>query len=101
MRATRGSPRLEVAQASAAGEAHSSIRRLHLALGGLGRVTGPRVLRNDWSRLPQYRWEATSFADVQAVIALLWPDLGPTKRAAARDALGLYLRRVRERRLPS
>ena len=80
-------PRLELAQASQTGQPHSSLLRFHAAVGGIGRVSGPRTLKSDWSRLPQFRWEASSFETVQAVLALLWNDLGAVKRSDARRAL--------------
>jgi hypothetical protein len=83
---TSAYPRLELAQASETGAPHSSLLRFHQAVLCLGRVTGPRSLNNAWSRLPQFRWEASSFEAVQAVLALLWNDLGPGKRADARRA---------------
>ena len=94
----RGAPRLELPQATSDGRPHSALVRFQAAVNGIGRITGPRVPSNQWSRLPQHRWEATSFPGVQAVIALLWRDLGPTKRIAAASALTAYAERRRRRR---
>ncbi len=80
-------PRLELAQASQTGQPHSSLQRFHAAVGGIGRVSGPRTVKSGWSRLPQFRWEASSFESVQAVLALLWNDLGAVKRSDAHRAL--------------
>ena len=94
---TRGAPRLELPQATTGGHPHSALVRFHAAVSGIGRITGPRVPSSEWSRLPQHRWEATGFASVQAVIALLWRDLGPTKRQATERALTTYAQRRRTR----
>jgi hypothetical protein len=57
---------------------------------GVGRLRGPRMLANSWSKLPQYVWCAKSFEDVQFAVALLWRWLGPVKRVQARQALLRY-----------
>jgi hypothetical protein len=67
-------------------ELPETLTRVALAL-GVGRLRGPRMLANGWSKLPQYVWCARSFEDVQFAVALLWTWLGPVKRAQACDAL--------------
>jgi ssDNA-binding Zn-finger/Zn-ribbon topoisomerase 1 len=52
---------------------------------GLGRIHGPE--RRPRRERPQYVWQAGSFEDCQAVLALLWPWLGTIKRAQAARAL--------------
>lgn len=97
--AGHGAPRLELPQASADGHPHSSLLRLHHVV-GVGRISGPRYLKSSWSKLPQCRWEATSFESAQAVIAMLWPYLGRVKRDEAHGAFAAYIRRARRSSLP-
>lgn len=84
-----GPPRLYLAMASNAVAPHSAPVRFHRVV-GVGSIRGPRYLTDGWSRLPQWRWEATSFEDAQAVIGMLWNALGAVKRAQARAALDAY-----------
>ena len=76
---------MSIAQASING-LPLTLTRVALVL-GVGRLRGPRMLTNSWSKLPQYVWCARSFEDVQFAVALVWTWLGPVKRAQARDAL--------------
>lgn len=64
-----------------------SLLRFKAAVLGLGTIAGPRLRREGWGRLPQYRWETWDFARTQAVISLLWPWLTDEKRTQARAAL--------------
>jgi hypothetical protein len=52
---------------------------------GLGKVNGPyRQRHNDrWSRKPQYVFRANGHDAIQAIAAMLWFKLGPTKREQA------------------
>jgi hypothetical protein len=79
---------ISIAQAGTAG-VPGTLTRVQLVL-GVGRLRGPRMLANPWSKLPQYVWCARSFEDVQFAVAMLWQWLGPVKRAQARDALFRY-----------
>lgn len=54
---------------------------------GTGSVTGPRMVPSAWSRLPQYRWQATGRHVVSAAAKVIWPWLGPVKRAEMRAAM--------------
>jgi hypothetical protein len=87
---TSGPPSLEVPQAEVDGKPSSSLLRFQAAL-GRGRISGPRVVPSAWSKLPQYRWQAGSFEDVQFVASGLWTWLGGEKRADLSDALNAYL----------
>lgn len=91
-----GPPSLEVPQADVDGGPSSSLLRFRAAL-GRGRISGPRLVPSSWSRLPQYRWQAGSFEDVQFVTGTLWRWLGLEKRSDLRDALIGY---TEERRRP-
>jgi len=93
-----GPPSLYLAQASTEDGPHSSLVRLHRAVGGLGRISGPRYLPDEWSKRPQWRWEATSFEASQCVIAMLWAHLGQVKRMKTRDAFIGYTSRRRAAR---
>ena len=84
-----GPPSLEIPQAEVDGRPSSSLLRFRAAL-GRGRISGPRVVPSAWSKLPQYRWQAGSFEDVQFVAATLWTWLSADKRADLRGALGDY-----------
>ena len=79
---------MSIAQAGAAG-LPATLTRVAFVLAA-GRLRGPRMLANPWSKLPQYVWCARSFEDVQLSVALLWAWLGPVKRAQARQALLRY-----------
>lgn len=76
---------MSIGQAST-GALPETLTRVALVL-GVGRLRGPRMLDNAWSKLPQYVWCAKSFEDVQVAVALLWTWLGPVKRTQARNAL--------------
>ena len=51
--------------------------RFHRAVGGIGKVVGPRIGHNGKDR---WDFRATSFQNVQAVIAMIWPWLSSPKR---------------------
>jgi hypothetical protein len=71
--------RMELAQASY-GDVPETLQRFH-ALVGVGQISGPRLLRNPWSKLPQYRWRVGGPDNVGSVVRLLWPWLSAVKRA--------------------
>jgi len=56
------------------------LMRFRAAVLGVGAITGPDT--ND-----MYVWRARGFQEAQATVALLWPQLGPVKRAQAADAM--------------
>jgi len=87
----RRSIRISIAQASANGPPETLLR-MRAAL-GTGRIRGPFRMASPWSKLPQYEWNAASFEEVQHSVALIWPWLGPVKRAQARSALVRYRHR--------
>jgi len=47
---------------------------------GAGSITGPRTVPSPWSKLPQYRWRLTRFADIERVVAMLYPYADVVKR---------------------
>ena len=53
----------------------------------VGSITGPRVVPSPWSKLPQYRWRAEGRHVVSAAAKVIWPWLGPVKRAEIRAAI--------------
>lgn len=59
---------------------------------GVGKVNGPYVVRNSKypNRKPQWRYGVQTFEHVQAVIAMLWPWLGETKRVQGLKAISAY-----------
>jgi hypothetical protein len=63
------------------------LERFRLAVGGLGKVSGPydrSRYSGAFSRQPQWTYEVFSFERVQAVTAMLWNWLSPVKREQAR-----------------
>jgi hypothetical protein len=57
------------------------IQRFQVAVGGLGKIYGPRRCHPDHKE--QWDWQCTRFEHNQAVLAMLWPWLGPRRRARA------------------
>jgi len=78
-------------QASVGQSSHSAdlipsvLVRFHEAVGGMGAIGAPYL--DERSGTFAYQWRAGSFEEVQAVIALLWRNLGTVKRAQAAEAL--------------
>lgn len=77
--------------------------RFQAALLGVGNITGP-------DESDMYFWRASGFSEAQAAVALLWPQLGPVKRAQAAVAMravqrqydiGAYPARGPRRRRPA
>lgn len=66
---------LYLSQSSKAGSP-DTILRFHLAVNGLGSLTGPHAPRSPWSRLPQYHWQTSGRHAVSRVLRILWPWLG-------------------------
>ena len=69
----------------------ADVQRFHKAVGSLGTIIGPRDMTK-WNpnAKPLYRWGVANFEGVQAIIAMLWPWLGNTKKAQAAKALTAY-----------
>ncbi|MDP9321152.1 MAG: hypothetical protein M3P16_08665 [Chloroflexota bacterium] len=70
------------------------------AIVGAGTITGPRILRSPWSKLPQYRWQLSSFAEIERVVAMLYPYADVVKREQMITRLEL-VRAARMRRRSS
>lgn len=88
---------LHVTQAGSREAPPDVLRRFRMAVGGIGYVRGPFKVKG--RRKPKWRYFASGFEAVQAVLAMLWPWLGPVKRQQARNALFAYRSRpVQERR---
>jgi hypothetical protein len=77
--------RMSIPQASAT-NAPEPLLRFRSAV-GVGTVTGPRIVPSPWSRLPQYCWQANGRHVCTAAIKVMWPWLGPVKRAEIRAAI--------------
>jgi hypothetical protein len=61
------------------------LERFRRAVGGVGKVSGPRDMScYNPNGQPQWCYEAYSFERVQAVMAMLWKWLSPVKREQAR-----------------
>jgi hypothetical protein len=84
MRPSWRGAQMSVAQASAT-DVPETLLRFRSTV-GVGTVTGPRIVPSPWSRLPQYRWQANGRHVCSAAIKVIWPWLGPVKRAQIRAA---------------
>lgn len=62
------------------------LSKFQCAVANLGHISGPFSGR----RTPRWNWGVTRFESVQAVIAMLWPWLGPAKRNKAKLCLSAY-----------
>lgn len=85
MRPTWRGVSMSIPQASATAVPQALLRFREAV--GVGTVTGPRIVPSPWSVLPQYRWQATGRHVCSAAIKVIWPWLGPVKRAEIRAAL--------------
>jgi len=65
-----------------------------------GTISGPRMVPSPWSKLPQYRWQLTRFAEVERVVALLYPHADVVKREQMMKCLE-HIRSTRARRRSS
>jgi hypothetical protein len=71
------------------------VRKMHAVI-GLGYINGPYSYRNGSdgrnrvSHKPAWRWQVTSFENVQAVICMLWPWLCARRRERAKKLLRDY-----------
>jgi len=83
---------MEIPQASASKVPETLERFRRIA--GVGAVAGPRAVPSPWSRLPQYRWRLTHFAEIERVVALLYPYSDVVKR----EQMARCLDHVRETR---
>jgi len=84
-------PQASVPQ-SGDGEVPEVLHRFRAAMLGMGKIVGP----NDYGI---YVWQTRGLEETQAVIALLWGQLGPVKRAQASAALKEVLDGYRTGRL--
>lgn len=73
---------LNVTQAGALDRAPDILWRFHRAVGGIGFVEGPQLRIG---KLPKWRYRVAGYELVQAIIAMLWPWLGESKRLQARS----------------
>lgn len=67
----------------------SVLQRFQRAVGGIGSIRAPYFDKR--SGTYAHQWLAASFEEAQAVIALLWSNLGPVKRAQAAAAFPVFL----------
>lgn len=75
-------------QSASSDEIPAVLTRFRVAVRGLGRISAPTPDLRSGTYLCQ--WRTHSFEEVQAVVALLWQDLGPVKRAQAARSLRAY-----------
>ena len=69
---------MEIPQSSR-GDVPETLARFH-AIVAVGQISGPRLIRNSWTKLPQYRWQVSGRHKVSAVVRVLWPWLSAVKR---------------------
>jgi hypothetical protein len=74
-------------QAAVDGGVPPVLVRFHEAVEGVGSVKGPYVLKNAWSRLPQFVWSVSGSRAAEAVLEKIWPWLDDAKRDQARAAI--------------
>lgn len=77
-------PRLYVPQSADVGVAPELVR-LKSALADLGAISGVRPRKGNWK--PYRRWRVCTVTGVQIALHLLWPFIGPVKRAQAQRVL--------------
>src|SRR5207302_5089690 len=87
---------MEIPQSGATGVPEALSRFLRIV--AVGRISGPHQPTDPWARLPKYRWKSGGMANVETLAALLWPWLGPVKRAQFENAM--RLRRASMKRPP-
>jgi hypothetical protein len=85
MRPSWRGAQMSIAQASATVMPETLLR--FRAAVGVGTLMGPRNVPSPWSRLPQYRWNASGRHVCSAAVKVIWPWLGPIKRAEIRAAI--------------
>jgi hypothetical protein len=78
---------MEIPQSSIGGTPEVLLRFRRIV--GVGNISGPYEPRSPWSRLPAYRWRSGALEDVESVAAVLFPWLGPVKRAQFENAIRL------------
>ena len=83
---------MSIAQASASG-VPEVLDRFSRAVGA-GTVAGPRMVPSPWSKLPQYCWRLQRFAEIERVVAMLYPYADVVKR----EQMARCLERVRRSR---
>lgn len=76
-----GTPQISLAQVHKA-----ALKRFQRAVHGLGNIYGPYT-HGKQKKNPYWLFNTSSFEQAQAIVAMLWPWLGPVKRAQAKDAL--------------
>ena len=87
-----------IPQAACDGAIPPVLTRFHEAVGA-GSIRGPYVLKNPWSRQPQFVWSISGTRGVEPVLELIWPWLDDVKREQARVAISAA-RACRHRPLP-
>lgn len=76
-----------IPQAAVDGTVPTVLNRFQAALEGAGSVRGPYVLKNPWSRLPQFVWSVSGIRGAEPVLEQIWPWLDDAKRDQARTAI--------------
>ena len=89
-----------IPQAAVEGGVPPALTRFQAAVAGAGSIRGPYVLKNPWSRLPQFVWSINGIRGVEPVLELIWPWLDEAKRHQARVAI-TAARTCRHRPLPA
>lgn len=95
-----GYPGINIKQAGSYSQVPEVFPRFRDAVCGLGYIYGPMFAAEQMEHLPQWAFEAHGFEAVQAIFAMLWPWLGPVKRAQFAIVLRKYAALPMPRRNP-
>jgi hypothetical protein len=69
---------MSIPQASSSGVPETLVRFREIV--DAGSITGPRMVSSPWSKLPQYRWQLARLAEIERVVAMLYPYADVVKR---------------------
>lgn len=96
----KGYPALSIRQAGSYTQVPEVLPRFRDAVCGLGYIYGPMFDPENLTHLPQWSFESHGLEAVQAILAMLWPWLGPIKRAQFALVLRKYVDLPMPRRNP-
>lgn len=96
----KGYPALNIKQAGSYTQVPEVLPRFRDAVCGLGYIYGPMFDPENIAHLPQWSFESHGLEAVQAIFAMLWPWLGPIKRAQFALVLRRYAGLPMPRRNP-
>ena len=86
----QGYPGINIKQAGSYTQIPEVLLRFRVAVCGIGYLYGPMFDSENREYLPRWSYEAHGFEAIQAIFAMLWPCLGPIKRAQFAIVLRAY-----------